>query len=104
MVSPEVTRPLYAQPLGDKSFALWTARYAGSHTRTDCGNTRFEMTTFSHVLGAVQMAMIAGLPYTALRDAVLTHPTLVEGLIPLFSSAPTAHNGVETRGTQISAA
>jgi pyruvate/2-oxoglutarate dehydrogenase complex dihydrolipoamide dehydrogenase (E3) component len=38
------------------------------------------------ILGAVQFAMIAGLPYTALRDAVVTHPTLVEGLIPLFSS------------------
>jgi pyruvate/2-oxoglutarate dehydrogenase complex dihydrolipoamide dehydrogenase (E3) component len=38
------------------------------------------------ILGSVQVAMIAGLPYTALRDAVLTHPTLVEGLIPLFSS------------------
>jgi len=25
---------------------------------------------------------------TALRDAMLTHPTLVEGLIPLFSSVP----------------
>ena len=32
-------------------------------------------------MSAVQVAMIAGLPYTALRDAVLTHPTLVEGLI-----------------------
>ena len=32
-------------------------------------------------LAAVQVAMIAGLPHTALRDAVLTHPTLVEGLI-----------------------
>jgi hypothetical protein len=32
--------------------------------------------------------MAAGLPYTALRDAILTHPTLVEGLIPLFSSVP----------------
>jgi pyruvate/2-oxoglutarate dehydrogenase complex dihydrolipoamide dehydrogenase (E3) component len=39
-------------------------------------------------LATVQIAMIAGLPYTALRDAVLTHPTLVEGLIPLFSSLP----------------
>jgi pyruvate/2-oxoglutarate dehydrogenase complex dihydrolipoamide dehydrogenase (E3) component len=39
------------------------------------------------VIASVQVAMIAGLPYTALRDAVLTHPTLVEGLIPLFSSA-----------------
>jgi hypothetical protein len=48
--------------------------------------------------------MIAGLPYTALRDAVLTHPTLVEGLIPLFSSAASAHKVVETRGAQISAA
>jgi pyruvate/2-oxoglutarate dehydrogenase complex dihydrolipoamide dehydrogenase (E3) component len=37
------------------------------------------------VLGTVQVAMLAGLPYTSLRDAILTHPTLVEGLIPLFS-------------------
>jgi pyruvate/2-oxoglutarate dehydrogenase complex dihydrolipoamide dehydrogenase (E3) component len=56
------------------------------------------------ILGAVQIAMIAGLPYTALRDAVLTHPTLVEGLISLFSSSASAHKVVETRGTQISAA
>ncbi|MES2223110.1 MAG: FAD-dependent oxidoreductase [Acidobacteriota bacterium] len=50
------------------------------------------------ILAAVQVAMIAGLPYTALRDAVLTHPTLAEGLITLFSSAASAHNVVETRG------
>ena len=56
------------------------------------------------VMASVQVAMIAGLPYTALRDAVLTHPTLVEGLIPLFSSAASAHNVVEIRGAQISAA
>jgi pyruvate/2-oxoglutarate dehydrogenase complex dihydrolipoamide dehydrogenase (E3) component len=55
------------------------------------------------ILAAVQIAMIAGLPYTALRDAVLTHPTLVEGLIPLFSSAPSTHNVVENGGVQISA-
>jgi len=42
------------------------------------------------IMSAVQMVMIAGLPYTALRDAVLTHPTLVEGLLPLFSSVPSA--------------
>jgi hypothetical protein len=48
--------------------------------------------------------MIGRLPYTALRDAVLTHPTLVEGLLSLFSSAASAHNVVETRGTQTSAA
>jgi pyruvate/2-oxoglutarate dehydrogenase complex dihydrolipoamide dehydrogenase (E3) component len=40
------------------------------------------------IMSAVQIAMIAGLPYTRLRDAILTHPTLVEGLIPLFSSVP----------------
>src|SRR6266850_2239436 len=56
------------------------------------------------VLAAVQIAMIGGLPYTALRDAVLTHPTLVEGLMPLFSSAASRHNVVETRRAQISAA
>lgn len=40
------------------------------------------------IMAAVQVAMIAGLPYTALRDAVLAHPTLPEGLIALFSSPP----------------
>jgi pyruvate/2-oxoglutarate dehydrogenase complex dihydrolipoamide dehydrogenase (E3) component len=48
------------------------------------------------ILAAVQIAMIAELPYTALRDAVLTHPTLVEGLISLFSSRASAHNAVES--------
>ena len=42
------------------------------------------------ILSSVQIAMLAGLPYTALRDAILTHPTLGEGLIPLFTSAPSA--------------
>jgi pyruvate/2-oxoglutarate dehydrogenase complex dihydrolipoamide dehydrogenase (E3) component len=53
------------------------------------------------IMAAVQIAMIAGLPYTALRDAVLTHPTLVEGLIPLFSSLAAAHN---LEGTTVSPA
>jgi pyruvate/2-oxoglutarate dehydrogenase complex dihydrolipoamide dehydrogenase (E3) component len=49
------------------------------------------------IMTSVQIAMNAGLPYTALRDCILTHPTLVEGLIPLFSSAasvsePSAEN------------
>jgi pyruvate/2-oxoglutarate dehydrogenase complex dihydrolipoamide dehydrogenase (E3) component len=46
------------------------------------------------IMPSVQLAMIAGLPYTAMRDAVLAHPTLVEGLIPLFSSAPSAHQAL----------
>jgi pyruvate/2-oxoglutarate dehydrogenase complex dihydrolipoamide dehydrogenase (E3) component len=40
------------------------------------------------IMSAVQIAMIAELPYQKLRDAVLAHPTLMEGLIPLFASAP----------------
>jgi pyruvate/2-oxoglutarate dehydrogenase complex dihydrolipoamide dehydrogenase (E3) component len=40
------------------------------------------------IMAPVQIAMIAGLPYTALRDAILTHPTLAEGLVALFSSVP----------------
>ena len=40
------------------------------------------------VMAVVQVAMMAGLPYTALRDAVLTHPTMAEGLAALFSSVP----------------
>ena len=34
----------------------------------------------------VPVAMLAGLPYTVLRDAIFTHPTMLEGLIPLFSA------------------
>jgi pyruvate/2-oxoglutarate dehydrogenase complex dihydrolipoamide dehydrogenase (E3) component len=55
------------------------------------------------ILAAVQVAMIAGLPYTALRDAVLTHPTLVEGLIPLFLSVASAHNLADARLSRASA-
>jgi pyruvate/2-oxoglutarate dehydrogenase complex dihydrolipoamide dehydrogenase (E3) component len=40
------------------------------------------------IMSAIQIAMIGSLPYTALRDAILSHPTLMEGLIVLFSSAP----------------
>jgi pyruvate/2-oxoglutarate dehydrogenase complex dihydrolipoamide dehydrogenase (E3) component len=51
------------------------------------------------IMTAVQTAMIAGLPYTALRDAVLTHPTLVEGLFPLFSSVPSTHDRLGATST-----
>jgi len=56
---------------------------------TDCilGFTAFGVGA-AEIMSAVQIAMKARLPYAVLRDAILTHPTLVEGLIPLFSSAP----------------
>ena len=40
------------------------------------------------MLGTVQMAMIAGLQFTVLRDAVLSHPTMVEGFNNLFANFP----------------
>jgi pyruvate/2-oxoglutarate dehydrogenase complex dihydrolipoamide dehydrogenase (E3) component len=38
----------------------------------------------SELLAAVQTAMIGRLPYTLLRDAIFTHPTVSEGLIELL--------------------
>jgi pyruvate/2-oxoglutarate dehydrogenase complex dihydrolipoamide dehydrogenase (E3) component len=40
------------------------------------------------VMVAVQTAMLANLPYGRLRDAVLVHPTIAEGLGSLFSNVP----------------
>jgi len=40
------------------------------------------------VMAVVQTAIIAGLPYPRLRDAVLTHPTMAEGLGFLLASVP----------------
>lgn len=40
------------------------------------------------VMAAVQMAMLADLPYPRVRDAILAHPTMAEGLGPLFSNVP----------------
>jgi pyruvate/2-oxoglutarate dehydrogenase complex dihydrolipoamide dehydrogenase (E3) component len=51
------------------------------------GFTAFAVSA-GEIMGSVQIAMLAGLPYTALRNAILTHPTMLEGLVVLFSSAP----------------
>jgi pyruvate/2-oxoglutarate dehydrogenase complex dihydrolipoamide dehydrogenase (E3) component len=40
------------------------------------------------VMAAIQTAMLADLPYTKLRDAVITHLTVAEGLGPLFGGIP----------------
>jgi pyruvate/2-oxoglutarate dehydrogenase complex dihydrolipoamide dehydrogenase (E3) component len=40
------------------------------------------------VMTVVQTAMLADLPYPRLRDAVIAHPTMAEGLGPLFSNVP----------------
>jgi len=40
------------------------------------------------VVATVQMAMLGNLPYTAIRDAILSHPTIAEGLNMLFAKIP----------------
>jgi pyruvate/2-oxoglutarate dehydrogenase complex dihydrolipoamide dehydrogenase (E3) component len=45
------------------------------------------------VMAVVQTAMLAGMPYGRLGDAVLAHPTMAEGLGMLFSNMP--HRSVQ---------
>ena len=40
------------------------------------------------VMAIVQAAKLGGQPFTALRDAILTHPTMAEGLNALFAAIP----------------
>jgi len=47
-------------------------------------------TEAGEVVAAVQAAMLGALPYTALRDAILAHPTMAEGLNSLFAAIPAA--------------
>ena len=47
------------------------------------------------VMSVVQTAMLAKLPYTSLRDAILAHPTMAEGFTVLFSAVP-ARSSVRT--------
>jgi pyruvate/2-oxoglutarate dehydrogenase complex dihydrolipoamide dehydrogenase (E3) component len=45
-------------------------------------------TEAGEVMAAVQTAILGGLPYTLLRDAILAHPTMAEGLGGLFGAVP----------------
>ena len=40
------------------------------------------------LMSTVQLAMLAGVPYTILRDAMFAHPTMTEGLKALFMGVP----------------
>jgi pyruvate/2-oxoglutarate dehydrogenase complex dihydrolipoamide dehydrogenase (E3) component len=42
----------------------------------------------SELVSVLQTAMLAKMPYTSLRDAILTHPTMAEGLTVLFAAVP----------------
>ena len=43
-------------------------------------------------VAAVQTAMLGGLPYTVFCDAIVTHPTMAEGLNALFAAVPPARS------------
>ena len=49
------------------------------------------------VMAAVQTAMLAKLPYQKLRDAILAHPTVAEGLGSLFETIPPRSAPAELR-------
>jgi pyruvate/2-oxoglutarate dehydrogenase complex dihydrolipoamide dehydrogenase (E3) component len=50
------------------------------------------------VMAAVETAILGELPHTVLRDAILTHPTMAEGLSALFAAIPAA--GGEAIGSE----
>jgi pyruvate/2-oxoglutarate dehydrogenase complex dihydrolipoamide dehydrogenase (E3) component len=45
-------------------------------------------TEAGETVAVVQTAMLGAMPYTALRDAIFTHPTIAEGLVFLFATVP----------------
>jgi pyruvate/2-oxoglutarate dehydrogenase complex dihydrolipoamide dehydrogenase (E3) component len=45
-------------------------------------------TEAGELIAVVQTAMLTGASYTVLRDAILTHPTIAEGLNGLFQAVP----------------
>ena len=40
------------------------------------------------IMTTVQIAMLLGTPYTVLRDAIIAHPTMSEGLVFLLFAVP----------------
>ena len=59
----------------------------GEETDEILGFTAFG-TQAGELMAVVQTAMIGKLPYTALRDAVFTHPTMAEGLTHVVRCGP----------------
>jgi hypothetical protein len=45
------------------------------------------------VVVVVHAGMLAGMPYTGLRDAIRAHPTMAEGLRALFAEVPPSFAG-----------
>jgi len=79
----------------DSSWRPWTIseRRGFMKTMIDAHSDRIlGFTAFGpeagELMGTVQLAMLAGLPYTMLRDTMFAHPTMTEGLKALFTVVP----------------
>ena len=64
--------------------AVVERRYIGG----SCPNINMIGAEGGEVMAVVQTAMLADLPYPKLRDAILAHPTMAEGLGSLFANVP----------------
>ena len=78
-----ISAVLRAQTTGDKQ-GFMKALVGARHDRI-LGFTMIGPEA-GEVMATVQAVMLAGLPYSTLRDAVLAHPTMAEGLGPLLSN------------------
>ena len=45
------------------------------------------------LMSLVQIAILSRMPYTSVRDAILTHPTMAEGLVALLANVPELRSG-----------
>lgn len=57
-------------------------------------------TDAGEMMSVVQTAMLARMPYTAVRDAIFAHPTMAEGLTVLFGAAPARSRAYATQSRQ----
>jgi hypothetical protein len=48
------------------------------------------------VIAAVQIAILANIPYIASRNAIFAHPTMAAGLLALLARVPDALGGRRT--------
>jgi pyruvate/2-oxoglutarate dehydrogenase complex dihydrolipoamide dehydrogenase (E3) component len=79
----------------DSSWRAWTLSerrgfmksLIDAHSDRILGFTAFGAEA-GELMSTVQLAMLAGLPYTILRDAMFAHPTMTEGLKGLFMRVP----------------
>ncbi len=55
------------------------------HSNRILGFTAFS-TGAGDMMAVVQTAMLGGMPFTLLRDAIFTHPTMAEGLMELLAN------------------